>query len=69
MTLTFGIEIETTGIPYDVVGNKLRERGLKGCKSVYDGSPSVDAEIVTPVLALCQRAVSRYNARGTFYRR
>ena len=52
MTLTFGIEIETTGIPYDVVGNKLRERGIKGCKSVYDGTPSVDAEIVSPVFAL-----------------
>ena len=54
MTLTFGIEIETHGVNYDLVGTKLRERGIKGCKSVYDGTPSVDAEIVSPVFALCQ---------------
>ena len=51
---TFGIEIETGGISYSRFGQMLRDRGIKGFKSVYDSSSSVDAEIVTCPLAPCQ---------------
>jgi hypothetical protein len=34
----------------------FRANGIKGCKIVPDGTPTVDAEIVTPVYANCQVA-------------
>ena len=48
---TFGIEIETGGISFPEFGRLLADLGLKGFKSVYDGSNRVDAEIVTCPLA------------------
>ena len=54
MTLTFGIEIETSGVPYSSVNTQLRERGLKGFMSKPDGTPNVDAEIVLPPMPICQ---------------
>ena len=53
---TFGIEIETGGISFPEFGRLLADLGLKGFKSVYDGSNRVDAEIVTCPLAPCETA-------------
>lgn len=54
--LTSGIEIETTGVPIPRIQNEFDVRGIKGCKVVPDGTPTVDAEIVTPVYGDCQVA-------------
>ena len=51
---TVGIEMEMGGISYSRFGQMLCDRGIKGFKSVYDSSSSVDAEIVTCPLAPCQ---------------
>ena len=56
LALTFGIEIETGGISYPQYGRLLAEKGLKGFKSVDDGSGRVDAEIVTCPLTPCDTA-------------
>ena len=56
LALTFGIEIETGGISYPQYGRLLAEKGLKGFKSVDDGSGRVDAEIVTCPLTPCRTA-------------
>ena len=56
LALTFGIEIETGGISYPQYGRLLAEKGLKGFKSVDDGSGRVDAEIVTCPLTPCETA-------------
>lgn len=57
-TPTFGIEIETGGISYPTFGRLLAEQGIRGFKSVDDGSGNVDAEIVTCPLAPCDEAWS-----------
>lgn len=54
--ITSGIEIETTGVPIQRIQSEFDIRGIKGCKVVPDGTPTVDAEIVTPVYADCQVA-------------
>ena len=56
MTLTFGIEIETCRNSVSTVQQALANAGIKGCLVKPDGTPSVDAEIVLPVIALCQVA-------------
>ena len=56
LTPTFGVELETGGISYPQFGRLLAEKGLKGFKSVDDGSGRVDAEIVTCPLAPCDTA-------------
>jgi len=56
MTYTFGIEIETTGVSISRVENALDRAGVRGCKVVPDGTPTVDAEIVLPPMADCQIA-------------
>ena len=56
LALTFGIEIETGGISYPQYGRLLADKGLKGFKSVDDGSGRVDAEIVTCPLTPCRTA-------------
>ena len=54
MALTFGIEKETTGVSVGTVQRALNDNGIKGCLVKPDGTPSVDAEIVLPPIALCQ---------------
>ncbi len=54
MTLTDGIEIETFGVSVGTVQRALNDNGIKGCLVKPDGTPSVDAEIVLPPIALCQ---------------
>ena len=54
MTLTFGIEKETHGVSVSTVKQALDNAGIKGCLVKPDGTPSVDAEIVFPPIALCQ---------------
>jgi len=54
MTLTFGIEIETCRNAVSTVQRALNDNGIKGCLVKPDGTPSVDAEIVLPPIALCQ---------------
>jgi len=54
MTLTFGIEIETCRNSVGTVQSALNDNGIKGCLVKPDGTPSVDAEIVLPPIALCQ---------------
>ena len=54
MTLTFGIEKETHGVSVSTVKQALDNAGIKGCLVKPDGTPSVDAEIVLPPIALCQ---------------
>jgi hypothetical protein len=56
MAYTFGIEIETSGVSIPAVKMEFAARGILGCKVVPDGTPSVDAEIVTPVYASSQIA-------------
>jgi hypothetical protein len=54
--LTFSGEIETCGISIPTIQQAFRDNGIKGCKVVPDGTPTVDAEIVLPVYANCQVA-------------
>jgi len=54
--ITTGIEIETSGVPIHIINNEFERCGIKGCKVVRDSTPTVDAEIVTPVYANCQVA-------------
>jgi len=54
MTLTYGIEIETCRNSVSTVQSALNDNGIKGCLVKPDGTPSVDAEIVLPPIALCQ---------------
>jgi len=60
MTYTFGIEIETTGVSISRVENALDRAGVRGCKVVPDGTPTVDAEIVLPPLGNQPTAVERF---------
>lgn len=54
--ITTGIEIETSGVAIHTIKNEFERCGIKGCKVVRDSTPTVDAEIVTPVYANCQVA-------------
>ena len=56
MDCTFGIEIEISGVSKERVKGEFARRGILGCKVVLDQTPTVDAEIVTPVYANCQVA-------------
>jgi hypothetical protein len=56
MDCTFGIEIEISGVSKEHVKSEFARRGILGCKVVLDQTPTVDAEIVTPVYANCQVA-------------
>ena len=56
MDYTFGIEIETSGVSISQVKTEFTRRGIIGCKVVLDQTPTVDAEIVTPVYANSQVA-------------
>lgn len=53
MTYSFGIEIETCGVPIHTIQRALTDADIRGCQVKPDGTPSVDAEIVLPVLAPC----------------
>ena len=52
MTHTFGIEIETCGESIATIRTALTNAGIRGCQVKPDGTPSVDAEIVLPPLAI-----------------
>jgi hypothetical protein len=54
--LTGGFEIETHGVAIPTIKAEFQRCGIKGCKVVPDGTPTVDAEIVTPVYANSQTA-------------
>jgi len=54
--ITFSGEIETAGVSIPTIQQAFRVNGIKGCKVVPDGTPTVDAEIVLPVYANCQVA-------------
>ena len=56
MDYTFGVEIETSGVSISQVKTEFTRRGIIGCKVVLDQTPTVDAEIVTPVYANSQVA-------------
>ena len=56
MTHSIGIEIETCNKSVDVVRRALRDANIKGWKVTPDGTPRVDAEIISPVLASCDFA-------------
>lgn len=54
--LTGGFEIETSGVAIAVIQREFLRVGIRGCKVVRDATPTVDAEIVTPVYANSQVA-------------
>jgi len=54
--LTGGFEIETHGVAIPIIKQAFRANGILGCRVVPDGTPTVDAEIVTPVYANSQTA-------------
>ena len=47
--LTGGFEIEISGVAIAVIKAEFLRCGIRGCKVVRDATPTVDAEIVTPV--------------------
>jgi len=55
MTYTFGIEIETSGANIPTIERALERAEIRGCDVKPDGTPRVDAEIVLPPLAACDR--------------
>ena len=54
--LTGGFEIEISGVAIAVIKAEFLRCGIRGCKVVRDATPTVDAEIVTPVYANSQTA-------------
>ena len=54
--LTGGFEIETSGVSIAIIKAEFLRVGIRGCKVVRDATPTVDAEIVTPVYANSQVA-------------